>query len=260
MLPGQRLEPTVHSAGAQAARPTPASACPSLAVRSRPKYRGRPVPLPCSQPQGSQLPSSVLGPSGSDSGPTLWPLPRGCHCSQGALVCLGPLGHPWHWPPNQVHPLLLQSLPWSRPSPTTIKIQTPEDLLPAHHAVPPGPSGPPPCSPAQAGAFVHAAPPPSTPFLLPHQTSAFTATCMSQRNGHRHQEAPVDAPGLDQEHLWAPPAPCLSHHSSLLSWARHARGRRLLLTPARAGRPRQAGPSGHAPRAFLWSRTLQRGN
>lgn len=58
-------------------------------------------------------------------GPPCGLCPGSAPFPEGALVCLG---HSRHGPPNQVHPLLLQSLPCRRLSPPSIKTQTPNDL------------------------------------------------------------------------------------------------------------------------------------
>lgn len=66
---------------------------------------------------------------------------------RGALVCLGPLGHSRHGPPNRVHPLLLQSLPCRRLSLPPLKPRLPTTFgtaSPPRGA--PGPCCPPPRS------------------------------------------------------------------------------------------------------------------
>lgn len=196
--------------------------------------------------QGSRLPCWVLGPLRLTLGPP-------CGLCPGAATVPEGTGLPWGsgalsaraaqpGTPSVPKPPMSPALTYL---PTTFGTAGPPRGAP-------GPCRPPPrlCSRAHTGVFVHAAPSPSTSFLLPHQTSAFTATCMSQLNGRLHQEAPLEAPGLDQERLWAPPAPCVSHHSSAPIMGPPCSRVGAFSPPLHVRDTHcRPGPSGHAPHA-----------
>lgn len=168
---------------------------------------------------------------------------------RGALVCLGPLGHSRHGPPNQVHPLLLQSLPCRRLSPPSIKTQTPNDLRN--------------CQPTTRcpGAVLPTAPLSAlwltqgcvVTLLLPpaHPSSSLTKPQPSQPPARRRvtvtsTRKPPRMPQGWMRSTSGLPSQLCCHRPAVLQ------GGRLLPTPAHVGRPLQAWPEQSQP--------LQRGN
>lgn len=243
-------EPQSTLCRCQAARHTPAGVAPSLASSRSPRYRGRAVPLPRSHPQGSRLRCLVLGPSGSGSRSTLWPLPRVCHRSpeggtglpraSGALSARATQpGTPSSAPKPPLPPALTPS----------IKTQTPNDLRN--------------CQPTTRcpGAVLPTAPLSALwltqgcviTLLLPpaHPSSSLTKPQPSQPPA-RHRVTVTSTrkpPRMPQGWMRSTsglPSQLCCHRPAVLQ------GGCLLPTPAHAGRPLQAWPERSQP--------LQRGN